>query len=191
MQTKTIDYTIFFVVLGLIVFGMIMISSVSVYPSYKVTSLMVNAGKLDAPNNHFYLLRNISHVITGLFIFAFVAKTPYQVFEKYSKQIFFGGLLLLIAALSIGVAYNGAKGWIDIPFLPFSLQPVEFMKLATILYFASFLKKKKSKVADVWEGFIPYMALLTVIVILLVLQPDFGSILLITPIAIGMFFVAG
>jgi cell division protein FtsW (lipid II flippase) len=90
MQTKTIDYTIFFVVLGLIIFGMIMISSVSVYPSYKVTSLMVSAGKLQDPNNHFYLLRNISHVLIGLVIFAFVAKTPYQIFEKYAKHIFFG-----------------------------------------------------------------------------------------------------
>lgn len=88
MKTKTIDYGIFFTVLALIVFGMIMISSVSVYPSFKVTSLMAAAGKIDEPNNHFYLVRNISHVILGLFLFAFVAKTPYVVFEKYAKQIF-------------------------------------------------------------------------------------------------------
>ena len=106
---KPIDYTIFFLTLGLIVFGMIMISSVSVYPSFKVTSLMVASGKLLEPNNHFYLIRNISHVFLGLLTFAFVAKTPYTFFEKYSKHLFLGSLLLLLAVLFIGVAYNGAK----------------------------------------------------------------------------------
>jgi cell division protein FtsW (lipid II flippase) len=88
MKNKAIDYGIFFVVFSLIIFGMIMISSVSVYPSFKVTSLMAAAGKIDEPHNHFYLVRNISHVIIGLFLFAFVVKTPYAVFEKYAKHFF-------------------------------------------------------------------------------------------------------
>ncbi len=160
MQVKTVDYTIFFLVLGLIVFGMIMISSVSVYPSFQVTSKMVASGKLDEVNNHFYLLRNITHVVIGLFLFAFVAKTPYTWFERYSKHIFFGCLIFLVAALVVGVTYNGASGWINIPYLPFSLQPVEFMKLGLILYFASFLKKKKNQMGGLFEGFIPYVGLL-------------------------------
>jgi cell division protein FtsW len=69
------------------------------------------------------------------------------------------------------------------------LQPVEFMKLGLILYFATFLKKKKLQVQSFTEGFLPYMGLLSAIILLLVMQPDFGSILLITPIAIGMFFI--
>jgi cell division protein FtsW len=154
---KPIDYTIFFLTLGLIVFGMIMISSVSVYPSFKVTSLMVASGKLLEPNNHFYLIRNISHVVLGLLTFAFVAKTPYTFFEKYSKHLFLGSLLLLLAVLFIGVAYNGAKGWINVPFLPFSLQPVEFAKLGIVLYFSAYLKRKKAVISDFFNGFLPYM----------------------------------
>lgn len=160
MQTKTVDYTIFFLTLGLIVFGMVMISSVSVYPSFKVTSQMVALGKLEEPNNYFYLLRNISHVFIGLLAFAFVAKTPYTVFEKYSKHIFLGSLVMLMAVLFVGVAYNGAKGWINVPFLPFSLQPVEFAKLGVVLYFAAYLKRKKAVIADFANGFVPYMGLL-------------------------------
>ena len=63
------------------------------------------------------------------------------------------------------------------------------MKLGLILYFATFLKKKKSQIQSFTEGFLPYMGLLSGIILLLVMQPDFGSILLITPIAIGMFFI--
>lgn len=139
---------------------MIMISSVSVYPSFKVTSLMVAAGKMAEPHNHFYLVRNVSHVLIGLLLFAFVVKTPYAVFEKYAKHLFFGGLLSLIVVLFVGVVYNGARGWINVPFLPFSLQPVEFVKLAAILYFAYFLKRRRSEVPTLEGGFLPYMALL-------------------------------
>lgn len=191
MKSKSIDYGIFFVVFAMVVFGMIMISSVSVYPSFKVTSLMVAAGKLAEPNNHFYLVRNISHVFIGLFLFAFIVKTPYAVFEKYAKPIFFGSLASLVVVLSVGVVYNGARGWINVPFLPFSLQPVEFVKLGAILYFAYFLKRRRSEIATLEGGYLPYMALLGSIMFLLALQPDFGSILLIAPIAVVMFFVGG
>lgn len=109
MKSKNIDYSIFFIVFSLVIFGMIMISSVSVYPSFKVTSLMVANGALSEPNNYFYLLKNITHVILGFLLFAVVVKTPYTIFEKYAKQIFVAGLLSLVLVLFIGVTYNGAK----------------------------------------------------------------------------------
>ena len=191
MKTKKIDYSIFFIVLSLVIFGMIMISSVSVYPSFKVTSLMVAAGKLAEPNNYFYLLKNITHVFLGFIIFAFVVKTPYTFFERYARQIFIGMLFMLVLVLFIGSTYNGATGWINVPFLPFSLQPVEFLKPALIIYFAYFLKRRKSDIPDFRNGFIPYMLNFGVVMLLLVLQPDFGSILILTPIVIILFFVGG
>lgn len=101
MKTKNIDYSIFFIVLSLVIFGMIMISSVSVYPSFKVTSTMVALGKLAEPNNYFYLLKNITHVILGFILFAFVVKTPYSFFERYAKHIFATCLFLLVLVLFV------------------------------------------------------------------------------------------
>jgi len=88
MKTRNIDYKLFFTVFALIIFGMIMISSVSVYPSFQVTSKMVTAGSLDSPSNSFYLFRNLSHVFIALVVFVFVVKIPYHWFEKYAKHIF-------------------------------------------------------------------------------------------------------
>jgi cell division protein FtsW (lipid II flippase) len=99
MKTKTIDYKLFFTVFALIVFGMIMISSVSVYPSFQVTSKMLAAGKTDEVSNSFYLTRNIMHVAITLLVFVFVAKTPYKLFEKYAKQIFLGSLIFMVIVL--------------------------------------------------------------------------------------------
>lgn len=189
MPSKNIDYSIFFIVLSLVVFGMIMISSVSVYPSFKVTSLMVSKGLLAEPNNYFYLLKNIAHVSISFLLFAFVVKTPYTFFERYAKHIFIGGIISLILVFFIGTTYNGARGWINVPFLPFSLQPVEFMKFGLIVYLAYFLKKRHSQIADFFNGFLPYMFNFGIIMFLLILQPDFGSILICTPFVIAMFFV--
>ncbi len=191
MKTRNIDYKLFFTIFALIIFGMIMISSVSVYPSFQVTSKMVAAGKLDSPSNSFYLFRNLSHVFMSLLVFVFVVKIPYHWFEKYAKHIFVWSLLFLLVVLFVGETYNGAKGWITIPFLPFSLQPAEFLKGALVLYFAYFLKKKKKDILDFREGFIPFIVTLGVMVILLGLQPDFWTILIIVPMAVLMFYVAG
>lgn len=120
-----------------------------------------------------------------------LAKIPYAYVEKYARHIFGGSLLLLIAALIIGQEYNGAKGWISIPGLPFLLQPVEFLKVALIIYLAYFFKVRRGLLGDFVEGFIPFILLISVPVLLLALQPDFGSILIIVPIAGIMFFLAG
>ncbi len=190
MQTKNIDYTLFFIIFSLIIFWMIMISSVSVYPSFKVTSLMAASQKLSEPNNYFYLIKNISHVIISFIVFAFIIKVPYKIYEKYAKYIFGWIILFLIIVLFIWVTYNWAKWWINIPFLPFSLQPAEFLKLIFIIYLAYFFKRKKSEIWDFTNWFLPFLAILSLIILLLMLQPDFGSILIIAPISIIMFFVA-
>lgn len=63
MQKKSIDTTLVFIVIALVIFGMIMISSVSVYPSFKTTSRMVAQGTLEESNNYYFLSKNIFHVI--------------------------------------------------------------------------------------------------------------------------------
>ena len=66
MQSQNIDYKLFFAVIILLIFGLIMISSVSVYGSFRVTSQMVRDGLIDEAYNHFYVLRSISHFIISL-----------------------------------------------------------------------------------------------------------------------------
>jgi len=85
---KSVDYKLFFSVIALIVFGMIMISSVSIWSSFRVTSSMANAGYIAEPYNHFYVLRNIIHVIIAMGLVGILTKIHYSFFEKYSKQIF-------------------------------------------------------------------------------------------------------
>lgn len=151
MERKSIDTTLVFLVLGLAIFGMIMISSVSVYSSFKVTSRMLTDGRLDEANNYFYLLRNMMHVALGVIVLALTSKIPYTFLEKHAKNIFAITFFFLIVVLFIGAKLNGARGWIDIPGIPFSLQPVEFTKIGLILFLAYFMKKRRFLLGDFME----------------------------------------
>ncbi|MBC7503396.1 cell division protein FtsW [Candidatus Gracilibacteria bacterium] len=190
MQKKSIDTTLMFLILALVIFGMVMISSVSVYSSFKVTSRMVAAGSLGETQNYFYLLRTMFNVAMGIVIMVICSKIPYQFFEKFARHIFIAGFIFLSLVFIIGTEYNGAKGWIDIPGLP-SLQPVEFMKLGLIIILAYFLKKRRAMIADIYMGFIPYFFYVGLVFLLLIFQPDFGSILILAPVTIALYYVGG
>lgn len=112
---KSVDYKLFFAALALMIFGMVMISSVSVYGSFRVTSSMAEKGLIVEAYNHFYVLRNIIHVIIASCVIAIVAKTPYKFFEKNARIIFSIAIVLLVIVLIIGINLKGASGWISIP----------------------------------------------------------------------------
>ena len=99
MYKKSIDTTLVFIVITLVIFGMIMISSVSVYPSVKITSQMVAKGILSEPSNSYYLAKNIAHVMIGITLLIIFSKISYTYFEKYSKIILIWSLLVLSVVL--------------------------------------------------------------------------------------------
>ncbi|MCH2189002.1 putative lipid II flippase FtsW [Candidatus Gracilibacteria bacterium] len=191
MQHKNIDYTLFFAVICLIIFGMIMISSVSVYGSFRVTDIMAKAGRIEEAYNYFYVLRNIAHIFISLIVLAVVAKIHYSFFEKCAKYIFGIILCMLGFVLIVGITLGGAKGWIDIPGLPFTIQPTEFLKLGLIIYLAAFFKKFKNYIPSLSDGFIPYLIIIGICVLLVGLQPDFGTIMVILPLSAFIYFYAG
>ncbi len=188
---KSVDYKLFFAVLFLIIFWMIMISSVSVYPSFRVTDLMVKRWLIQEAYNHFYVIRNISHVIISLVVLWILVKLPYTFFEKYSKYLIGFTTILLIIVLIIWSSWNWARWWINLPFLPFAIQPTEFLKFTLIIYFAAFFKKYKPFIHTFSDGFLPFIFILGVLVILIWAQPDFGTIMVIVPVSFFMFFIAG
>lgn len=109
MQKKSIDTTLMFMILALAIFGMVMISSVSVYSSFKVTSRMVALGNLSETQNYFYLLRTMFNVGMGILIMILCSKIPYHFFEKYARHIFTASLIFLSLVFVIGTEINGAK----------------------------------------------------------------------------------
>lgn len=173
-------------------FGIVMISSVSVYESYQLTEGMVRAGLLEEPSNSFYLWRHMIRVFIAIPVWIVAMYLPMGIWKKAAMPLFILGIFLLIALFlpGIGANYGTSTSWILLPFLP-SLQPAEFVKLGLIFYLAVWMEKRQELVQSFQYGFMPFTILLSSVVILLAMQPDFGSVLVISTIAATMFFAAG
>ncbi len=187
---RQIDYKLFFSVFILIVFWMIMISSVSVYSSHRVTELMVKAWKIDHPYNYFYVIRNIIHVIISLIVLWVISKIPYKFFEKYIKVIVWVIWFLLIFVLINWLAFKWARWWINIPWIPFTIQPTEFLKFGLILFLAAYFKANKHKLYDFKQGFLPFASIMWIVTLLVWAQPDFGTLMIILPVWAIIYFVS-
>ncbi len=116
---------------------------------------------------------------------------PYRIWEKLAMPLFLATLGLLIAVFLPGISadYGTAHSWLRVG--PFSLQPSEFLKLTMVFYLALWLQKREQLIGTWKEGFIPFAILLSLSTILVALQPDLGSFLVLISIAVVMFFVAG
>ncbi len=190
MEKKHIDATLVFLTLALVIFWLVMMSSVSVYWSNSLTEKLVNRGILEESNNYYYLIRHIKSIFIGVVALVVMTKIPYRFLEQHAKHIFWACFILLLSVLFIWEEYNGAKWWLNIPWIP-SIQPVEFMKIGLVIVLAYFIKKKRHLLDDFFDGFVPFFFLAGSVFLLLILQPDFWSILILAPVVIALYFVGG
>lgn len=98
-------------------------------------------------------------------------------------------LTALVFIPGLGVHSGGATRWIDLG--PMTLQPAEFLKPAVILMLALFLSRAKEKIKELKSGLLPFLLILAAPVILLALQPNNSTILVIGATAMALFFIAG
>lgn len=192
MKQHSVDRVLAVMIFALMIFGIIMVSSVSVYESYQLTSSMADKGLIDAPSNSFYFWRHFWRALISVPLCILMIYIPLTFWKKLALPLFGASLLLLIVLFlpGIGANYGTSTSWITVSFLP-SVQPAEFVKLALVFYLALWMEKRQELVQSLQYGFMPFTVLLSIVVILLALQPDFGSVLVISTIAACMFFAAG
>lgn len=175
------DKTIIFLVLTLVVFGFLIFSSAAfgllTRSSASLSSVLFNQFALGLGGG----------VVLGLLIYLL----PVQVMRKYAIYAFgfFVLLTLLVFIRGIGFEHNGAARWIHIG--SFSLQPSEPLKLAFILFFASWLAAFQDKLGSFKRGFLPTIGILAIPAVLLVLQPDNGTMLTFLAAGMAMLIAAG
>lgn len=188
---KKADLLLLGIALGLSLFGLAMIASVSVYQSYQLTQRFVDAGTWEATSNSFYLWRSFLHMLValgGLFVATII---PYHFWQKYARGLFLINLILLLVLFvpGLGNEFGTARSWLHIG--SFTIQPSEFLKIFLVFYLAVWLQKKQSSIATFKEGFVPFVILLCLSTFLVAIQPDLGSFLVFSVVASIMFFVAG
>ncbi len=139
----------------------------------------------------YYLLRQGLFMMAGLAMAFGLFRIPLSFWERHSLAPLFIVILLLVAVLIPGVGreVNGSMRWISLGL--FQLQPSELAKLAVAIYLAGYLVRHAEQVHRGMGGFVRPMLIISLVGGLLVLEPDFGSFVVLMAMAMAMLFLGG
>ncbi len=128
-------------------------------------------------------------LLPGLFLFLVLARFNYHLLQKFSGLIYLGSLVILALVFvpGVGLVLNGSRSWIHL--FGLSLQPSEFAKLAVIIMLAKLLSENKD-LSDWKNNLMPIFAMLLPAILLIVAQPDVGTLSILIVIIFSMLYLA-
>src|SRR3990167_3648114 len=182
-ERGTMDYGLIGIVSVMILFGLIMLLSASSPNAYKQFG------------DSYYFLKHqvIFGLIPGMAGLLFFSRIPYTFWKKHAWNLLLVsiGLLLLVFIPGFSAGFGTSHSWISIGGF-FSIQPSEIVKLTFLFYLAGWLGARDERgVRDINTGLVPFLAVLGIIAILMILQPDTGSMTIIAAMSLVVYFVAG
>jgi len=179
IKNKRVDYVLFFLVIILALFGVIMVySSSSIWAEYKFDDpykFLKNQGL-------FYILGIIGMIV--------LSKIDFRIYKKYANVIIGICFLLLILVLipGIGVVRNGSRSWFGIG--SFGIQPSEIAKIGLIIFVSKYLSNNQYEMRKIIKGVLPIFLVILVFFLLIMLEPDFGTGMVIVMTLVAMIFVS-
>lgn len=180
MKKKNMDYILFIAVIAISIFGVIMI--------YSASSIWAEFKFHDAFK---YIKQQSLFLFVGIFIMLFTSKIDLN-FLKNKANLILGVcfvLLVLVLIPGIGSVRNGSRSWFGIGGL--GIQPSEFAKIGLIIYTAKYLAHNQKNMRDVRKGALPIFIVIGVFFLLIMLEPDFGTAMVITLTLICLIFISG
>jgi cell division protein FtsW len=159
------------------------LGAVMVFSASSTTRVLQDGGLSDSA---FYLKRTLMFGAVGLVIMHLTARHGLQAVRKLTPAILAICFFLLVAVLGIGTTVNGASRWIGSGFL--QIQPSEIAKVALVLYGADLLARKPRRARSI-EGFMPFLVVAGAACVLIMLEPDMGTTMVLT-FAVGATLVA-
>jgi len=164
-------------------FGLVMVYSASI--------AMAEAERFTGFRSSYFLVRHSIYLAIGLAVAATLFRVPLWLWQRAAPWLFLAGTLLLVAVLipGLGREVNGSRRWIPLGIASF--QPSELMKLFVVLYAADYTVRKAAFMDDFRKGFLPMFGVMALIAALLLREPDFGALVVVTVIAMGILFLGG
>ncbi len=174
------DYSLLFIVLFLLGFGLVMIYSASSYEAFQ-----------DFEDAAYYLKKQLVAIIIGLVLMIIVANIPYHFWERFATLGYVVSMALVPLVLTpLGVESHGAKRWIRIPGIGLNLQPAEVAKLCMVLFLAVMVCKMGKSVRSMKGFFIMLAMPLPVVAEVYLITRNLSSAIIIMGISVLMVFVA-
>ena len=142
-------------------------------------------------DGQYFLYKHLIHILVGLAVMGVALIVNYNKWQQYSIWFMLGMLVLLILVLipEIGHEVKGGRRWLRMG--SFSLQPAELLKVVLIIYVASYLERKQEVLASFFRGLTPNFIVTGIYLFLVLLQPDFGTVVLIATTVLLMLYVGG
>ena len=178
-ESTLYDRSLFLSVVTLILFGFVMVSSASI----------VDIERMSLLDSSHFVLRHFLY-LGGCFVVGLVVLSiPLSQWFRWSPYILLAVGVLLILVLLFGRTVNGATRWLALG--PIRIQIAELAKFAFSLYMAGYLVRRYEEVREYAKGFYKPIFLLSLYSVLLLLQPDLGSVVVLFVIAVSLLFLVG
>jgi len=174
------DPVLLFTFTALVSIGMLMVYSASLPVAIQTTG-----------NGFSIAFRHLIHLAIGLSLMFFVMHTRVRYWQVMGPYLLLGGIALLILVLipGFGVHVNGSSRWLNLGL--FNVQPSEFVKLFVVIYMSGYLVRRKDRLREFVPGIVMISLVVAIIGVLLLQEPDLGSLAVISVTVLAMMFLAG
>ena len=179
-QSMQYDIALLFPVLFLVGVGIVMVFSASSALALKKFG-----------TSYYFLQKQSIFALLGIVVLVVSCHIPYRMYRSLAYPLLFLAIMFLTAILISGFGYSagGAKRWFR--FAGFTFQPSEFARFALVIYLAYSMNRKMDRIKAFSVGFLPHVLVLCLFTVLIMLQPDFGSVVIFGAITWIMLFVGG
>lgn len=183
IDKPSFDHGLFWVSMILIGIGLVMVYSSSI--------ALAETAKKFGNSSSYFLIRQTLFICIGAAAGFITFLIPIRWWQKVSPYLFLGGLFLLILVLIPGIGHkvNGSRRWLSL--IVFNLQPSEFMKLFVAMYASDYVLRKSKEIGTFLKGFLPMASAIIVVGLLLIKEPDFGALAVISVIAALILILGG
>ena len=169
------DKTLLFITIVFFLFGLLMILSASSMESYMRYET----------SPYYYFYRQSIFLALGLIVSLIIIRIPTKIYKGFSYLLLLGIVICLGGLTAYGYAANNAVSWFKVG--PLNVQPSEFAKIIVIIYLACYYDRKRDDLNDTWQLIKPIIPVIIIFGLVLI-QPDFGTSIVIALISFFMFF---
>ncbi len=183
IDKPSFDHGLFWVSMILIGIGLVMVYSSSI--------ALAETAKKFGNSSSYFLIRQTLFIGIGTVAGFITFLIPIRWWQRASPYLFLIGLFLLILVLIPGIGHkvNGSRRWLSL--IVFNLQPSEFMKLFVAMYASDYVLRKSKEIGTFLKGFLPMASAIVVVGLLLIKEPDFGALAVISVIAALILILGG